>query len=270
MSNARKMLWAGAALLLLAFLAALSTPNLLRSRMAANEATLVSKSRRTRVTELSDPEQGQLALHAQASSPDKKLVLNADLGLMVVDVRAAAGEIRRLTDLNNGEIDKLEITETIGGFLSATLLVRVPASGLENAVEEFKKLAVRTEREQISAHDVTREFYDNEAHMRNLHAEEQQYLAVMKQARTIKDTLEVSEKLGDVRDRIERLQTQIQLMTHDIEMSLVTVALMQESDAQVFGIRWRPMYNAKIAARELLVGLGEWLDWVVASSSNCR
>jgi hypothetical protein len=47
-------------------------------------------------------------------------------------------------------------------------------------------------------------------------------------------------------------------------MSVVTIALMQESDAQVFGMRWRPLYNAKIAARELVVGLGEWLDWVVA------
>jgi hypothetical protein len=47
-------------------------------------------------------------------------------------------------------------------------------------------------------------------------------------------------------------------------MSVVTIALMQESDAKVFDIRWRPLYNAKIAARELLVGLGEWLDWAVA------
>jgi hypothetical protein len=183
---------------------------------------------------------------------------------MVEDARAAAEEIRRLTELNHGEIDKLEITETSGGFFSATLLVRVPASGLENALAAFRKVAVRTEREQVSTRDVTREFYDNEAHMRNLRAEEQQYLAIMKQAHTVKDTLEVSEELSDVRDRIERLQAQVQLLTHDIEMSVVTIALMQEYDAQVFGMRWRPLYNAKIATRELVVGLGEWLDWVVA------
>jgi hypothetical protein len=86
----------------------------------------------------------------------------------------------------------------------------------------------------------------------------------MKQAHTVKDTLEVSEKVSDVRDRIERLQTQVQLLTHDIEMSVVTIALTQESDAQVIGMRWRPLYNVKIAIRELLVGLGEWLDWIVA------
>ncbi|MBZ5569857.1 MAG: DUF4349 domain-containing protein [Acidobacteriia bacterium] len=164
--------------------------------------------------------------------------------------------------MNHGELQKLEITETGGGFVSATLMIRVPAAELEKALAELKKLAVRTEREQVSTRDVTREFYDNEAHIRNLRAEEQQYLAIMKQAHTVKDTLEVSQKLSDVRDRIERLQAQIQLMTHDIEMSAIAIVLMQ--DARVFGMRWRPLYSAKTAVRELLVGLGEWMDWVVA------
>jgi len=39
----------------------------------------------------------------------------------------------------------------------------------------------------------------------------------MKQAHTVKDTLDVSRKLSDVRNRIERLQAQIKVMTHDIE-----------------------------------------------------
>lgn len=264
MSNRQKLQWAFAALLLLTFVAAVSIPNLLRSRIAADEATLVSRSRSAQTTEQQVTQQAKLAVRGQVAARDRKLIQNAELGLMVRDVRAAAEGIRTLTELNHGEIDKLEIIETSGGFLSATLLVRVPASGLENALTEFKKLAVRTEREQVGTRDVTREFYDNEAHMRNLRAEEQQYLTIMKQARTIKDTLEVSEKLSDVRDRIERLQTQIQVMTHDIEMSLVNVALMQESETRILGIRWRPLHNAKIAAHELLVGLGEWLDWVVS------
>src|SRR5205085_5558549 len=94
--------------------------------------------------------------------------------------------IRKLVDLNHGEIDKLEIRDATGGSVSATLVVRVPASGLENALAEFKKVAVRTEREQVSTRDVSRDFYDNEAHMRNLRAEEQQYLLIMKQAHTVR------------------------------------------------------------------------------------
>jgi hypothetical protein len=86
----------------------------------------------------------------------------------------------------------------------------------------------------------------------------------MKQARTVSDTLEVSEKVSDVRDRIERLQAQIQVMTHDIEMSAVSITLTQKSEIAVVGNQWRPLYNAKLAVRELLDGLGDWTDWVVA------
>ena len=74
----------------------------------------------------------------------------------------------------------------------------------------------------------------------------------------------MTEKLSDVRDRIERLQAQIQLMRHDIEMSVVNIGLRQEYEARVFGIRWRPLYNAKIAVHDLLEGLGDWADSVVA------
>jgi hypothetical protein len=262
MNNGRKVLLAFGAVLIVVFFVAIGVPNLLRSRTVANEAALIGKLKSANF-EPQSAQQGQFGLYTQVMAPDKKLIRNAELGLIVGDVHAAAEQIRKATERNHGELDKLEVTETSSGFLSATLIVRVPASGLEDAVAEFKRLAVRTEREQISTRDVTREFYDNEAHMRNLRAEEQQYLAIMKQAHTVKDTLEVSEKLSDVRDRIERLQAQIQVLSHDIEMSAVTIELMQESDAQVFGIRWRPLYNAKIAARELLVGLGEWLDSVV-------
>ena len=261
MTNGRKALWAVAVILLLMLVVAVGTPNLLRSRIAADQAGSVGKFVDASMP-MQDAVRNQIAESTQGAPPVKKVIQNAELGLVVDDVHAAAGRIRKFAELNHGELQKLEITETGGGLVSATLMIRVPASELEKALAELKRLAVRTEREQVSTRDVTREFYDNQAHIRNLRAEEQQYLAIMKQAHTVKDTLEVSQKLSEVRDRIERLQAQIQLMTHDIEMSAIAIVLMQ--DARVLGMRWRPLYSAKTAVRELLVGLGEWMDWVVA------
>jgi hypothetical protein len=265
MSKRRKVLWAAAVLVLL-FLIAISLPTLRRTR--SQEAALPSPPASSSALLYTGQRNVEsVSLNATADSAgtvtERKLIHNAELGLTVVDVRAAAEQIRRITEARRGEIDNLEISEG-GGYVSATLAVRVPASGLQLALTEYKNAAVRTDHEQVSGRDVTREFYDNEAHMRNLRAEEEQYLSIMKQAHTVSDTLEVSEKLSAVRDRIERLQAQIQVMNHDIEMSTVGITLTQESDTRVLGIRWRPLYNAKIAARELLVGLGEWTDWVVA------
>lgn len=176
MTDRQKMLWAVAAALVLICIVATSTPNLLRSRMAANQAALIANFR----TATKQVVTTQLSLGNP--NPEKKLIHNAELGLIVSDVHAAVDQMRRLTESNHGQIDKVEINETGGGSLSATLVLRVPASGLETALAEFKNAGLRTEREQVTIRDVTREFYDNDAHMRNLRAEEQQYLTVMKQA----------------------------------------------------------------------------------------
>jgi len=269
MSKRQKVLWMAAGLFLLV-LAAIGLSNWRDSRpspqmVAFSSPRPSSPANALLATMQEDKGPGQQNEAADSASPvpDRKLIHNAELGLTVVDVRAVAEQIRRITEAGRGEVDNLEITDG-GGSVSATVVVRVPASGLTSALTEYKKLAVRTDHEQVSGRDVTREFYDNEAHMRNLGAEEQQYLTIMKQAHSVTDILQVSEKLSDVRDRIERLQAQIQVMTHDIEMSAVSISLTQESSTQVLGIRWRPLYNAKIATRELLAGLGEWTDWVVA------
>ena len=35
-------------------------------------------------------------------------------------------------------------------------------------------------------------------------------------------------------------------------------------DTPAFGFDWRPWYSAKMALRESLSGLGDWLNWVIA------
>lgn len=263
MRGKQKIVWVVAVAFILICMAAITTPRLTRSRVAPDKAFLLARSSAASTNEAQD---GANKLSFFEGSPDasKKLIENAELGLVVRDVRAAADQIRQLTVSNHGEIDRAELIDASGGLLSATLVVRVPASGLDAALAGFKRLAVRIEREQVNVRDVTQEFYDNDAHLRNLHAEEQQYLLIMQQAHTVKDTLEVSKQLSDVRDRIERLQVEIQFMKHDVEMSVVTIVLREDSDARAFGIRWQPVRNAEAAARQLLDGLGEWINWIVA------
>lgn len=263
MSTGSKIVWAVAGIGALLIWSIIVTPNLLRSRVASRQAVILGKLQRASE---SDADAGKTANNFafnQVTSPTKKLIHNAELALTVGDVRKAADQIVRLTEQSGGEVGKLEMTDNGSGVTTATLLVRVPATGFDGAIAAFKKVAIRTEREQLISRDVTREFYDNEAHMRNLQAEEQQYLAIMRRAGTIKDTLEASKELSDVRDRIERLQTQIQIMTHDIEMSQVAIALSQEANTQVLGFEWKPLNNTKSAVRDLLSGIGDWLDWVI-------
>ena len=123
---------------------------------------------------------------------------------------------------------------------------------------------MRVESEKIDAQDVTRQYIDRDANLRNLRAEETQYLIILKQAHTVKDTLDVSEKLSAVREQIEQQQAEFDTLSKQIETVAISLTLRAEADAQVFGLRWRPLYQIKLALREGLEGVGSYAASMVS------
>ena len=58
----------------------------------------------------------------------------------------------------------------------------------EEARAEIRKLGLRVESEKIDAQDVSRQYVDQDANLRNLRAEEAGYLAILKQAQRVNST----------------------------------------------------------------------------------
>jgi len=77
-----------------------------------------------------------------------------------------------------------------------TFTIPAPAVRFEDAKAGISKLAARVESEKTDAQDVTRRYLDMEARLRNLRAQEAQYLAIMKSAHPAQDLLDVSRKLA--------------------------------------------------------------------------
>jgi hypothetical protein len=141
---------------------------------------------------------------------------------------------------------------------SASLSIRVPAAKFEEVRAQIRKLGLRVESESIEAQDVTKQYVVQEARLRNLRAEEQQYLGILRKASNVKDTLEVSEKLNEVRGAIEERQAEFEALSKQVETVAINITLRAEADAQVLGLHWRPLYQLKIAARDGLDGLGDY------------
>jgi hypothetical protein len=97
-----------------------------------------------------------------------------------------------------------------------------------------------------------------EARLRNLRAEEAQYLIIMKSAYKVEDLLSVSEKLSEVRGQIEQQQAEFQTLSKQVETVAITISLRAVADAQVFGLNWRPLYQLKVAARDGLDALADY------------
>jgi len=171
-------------------------------------------------------------------------------------------KISSLAELAGGYVVSSE-----GGGQDATigsLTIRVPAERFEEVRAEIRKLGLRIQSEKIEAEDVTRQYVDQEASLRNLYAEERQYLAILKQAGTVKDMLAVSEKLSEVRGQIEQQHAEFNALSKQTETVAITISLRTQAEAQVLGLNWRPLYQIKLALRDGLESIGNYAAVMVS------
>jgi hypothetical protein len=196
----------------------------------------------------------------------RKIIRNGALDLLVNDVGQSIEKIGSIVKGAGGYVEKS--TQSNTGSRSASDTVRIPAARLDQTIAQVKALAISVDREGVQARDVTREYIDLDARLRNAQAEEAQYLQILKRATTIKDTLDVTEKLSDVRGRIEQMQGEMKFLTSQIDMSTLEISLRAEADETVAGIHWRPLRQAKVAWNEMLSGMTDWVDSVVAFFIN--
>jgi hypothetical protein len=251
----------------LLFWAAMALPKLNRSRIAANAPSEIARQRLLE-TEMASRRYYSPAAKAKpamtvsdaATSPpaagaaqaessgEQKMIRTSSLELVVQHPAEAMDRITALAERVGGYL----VSSEGGGQSAATgsLTIRVPVGRFEEVRAELRKLGLRVESEKIEAQDVTRQYVDQEANLRNLRAEESQYLAILKQANTVKDMLTVSEKLSEVRGQIEQQQAEFNALSKQTETVAITIALRTEAEEQVFGLNWRPLYQVKVALRD--------------------
>jgi len=275
-----KLAIGGAVVLLAAWLA---TPNLMRSRSSADEAVRWAASQQmyegTRFQDSALHDAGPVSLSktgavvaelksaastkAQTATSDRKMVRTGALELIVISPADAAEQIRRMAESMGGYLEAAQIGGTKEAP-TAALTIRIPATRFEDAKAGMRKLAAHVESEKTDAQDVTRQYVDMEARLRNLRAEEAQYLAIMKSAYKVDDMIEVSQKVSEVRGEIEQQQAEFQTLSKQVETVAITVSLRAVADAQVFGLTWRPLYQLKVAARDGLDAMADYATTMTA------
>lgn len=107
---------------------------------------------------------------------------------------------------------------------SGTLVLRVPAAEFEAVLGELKGLGTITS-ESISGEDVTAQFVDLEARLRNWEAQEQVLLGLMAKAQTIQESITVQRTLQDVQLAIEEIRGQLRVLDDQTAMSTVTLVI---------------------------------------------
>ncbi len=158
------------------------------------------------------------------AAPDRMVVRNGSMEMVVDDVAATAQEIGRLAATFAGHVVSSSLYEDDGRTFG-TVVVRVDADRFDAALAAFRGLAVEVVRETTSATDVTEEYVDLTAQRRNLERTEQQLLALLERAGSVEELLEVQRELSRVRGEIEQLEGRIRYLEQTTASSLIEVYL---------------------------------------------
>ena len=236
--------WVAIGVLVVAGLVFVSTPNLLRSKMSANESSMVGRLRNA-------------TAFATTESPLRLTIQNGAMDLVVSNPAQASEKIRQLAADSGGFTVTAE-SRGANQDQSASTTIRVPQSKFTEVRDAVRKMGIRVEGEHFEAQDVTKQYVDQSARLRNLRAQETQYLGILKQAKTVKDTIDVSEKLDGVRGEIETQQAEFDALSKQVKTVALTITLRAEAEAQVFGLQWRPLYQLKLAARQGIESVGDY------------
>jgi len=179
------------------------------------------------------------------------------------------------------EIKSIEsIAKTLGGYLvnsnlsrpdsaaSGNITVRVPEDKRPEALEVFKKLAVKVVSESVSGTDITDQYVDLEAQLDVLLQTKSKYLSILNQATRVEDLLNVQQQLTSIQQQIDGVKGQQKYYEQSAKLSLISIYLSTDELALPYAPTnvWRPAVVFKEAVRSLIANfrnLGSLLIWGV-------
>ncbi|MDX1463768.1 MAG: DUF4349 domain-containing protein [Marinirhabdus sp.] len=103
------------------------------------------------------------------------------------------------------------------------MVVRVPTKNFQSLIDGISEGVNYFDEKTISRQDVTEEFVDLEARLNAKRELEQRYLELLKQAKNVKEMLEIERELSTIREEIEAKQGRLNYLQDQVSMSTVTI-----------------------------------------------
>lgn len=205
---------------------------------SANEATMVSAAPPAMAAPRAakeEPPQDPAQKLQQARAP--MLVYTARLTMAVFEVESSLSAVE-------------EIAREAGGFLSKrermAITIRVPSPSFDDVIKKLEKLGDVHDR-NITASDVTDEFYDLEARLKSARAVQARLVELLAKANTVEESVVIERELGRVNQEVERFEGRLKLLRDQLAYSTITAT-------------FRPKSTEIVNKQGSFRLPGEWLD----------
>jgi hypothetical protein len=210
---------------------------------------------------------------AQPAKPEpvsRKIIYTASVEITVEKFEAAEQELLQLVKAQDGAyIAKSDVRGSPGTPRSGTWTIRVPVAGFEAFKQAVAGLG-ELQRNQTDSQDVTDEYYDLGARIKNKQVEEERLLKHLeKSTGKLEDILAVEKELTRVRGEIERYQGRRQYLEKLSALTTVTVTIHErknyvpsEPKAPAFGTTVSRTFESSL---DLLTAFGKGLVLVTVA-----
>jgi PKD repeat protein len=155
------------------------------------------------------------------------VVRTGDMAIVVNDIITAIDAIGKNAASYPGGYVVTSQTWREGERLRGSISIRVPAASFESAMESIARLAVEVTTRNSTSKDVTEEYTDLNARLKNLEATEAQLVKIMASATKVEDVLNVQRELTRVRGDIESTKARLIYLQRTSDTSLISVRLEQ-------------------------------------------
>ncbi len=158
---------------------------------------------------------------------ERKIIKTGDVRFKTKDLDKTRQTIISSVNALKGYVN--EESQTVNGNdLEMHLTVRVPAQYFDSLMTIISSNAEYFDSKNIHTQDVTEEFIDVTTRIKNKKSLESQYLTILKQAKSIKEIMEVRRELTTVREEIESAEGRLRYLSSQVSYSTLTLVFYKE------------------------------------------
>ena len=235
------------------------------------------------VKEAGGAEQGaspeaKAAMKAAGAPADRKIVYTATMDVVVKDLDEAIPKVESLVSSHKGYISRSEIRGDAGSRRTATYTLRVPVDALQPARDALAELG-SVERNALDSQDVTEEYVDVQARLKNFKEQEEKLNELLKEKRKeekLEDIIKVSDRIAEVRRDVERVQGRLNYLSNMTTLATLNLTLREIKDYKPptaptfwsrvttrFGQSWDALVEFGQDLALFVVGLVPWLPVLI-------
>jgi len=209
---------------------------------------------------------------ASPQTTQRKVIMSHALSMEVKSFAATLQSLTALAEANGGYIYQSTRSSLDKKSYSGTIGIRVPVGKSGSVLGAIRNLG-EVENERSTAQDITDDYVDMEARLKNAQASEARLKEMYQRAGTVEDVLEVEKELTRVRGDIEAFQAKKRNWDLQVAMVTIEVNLHEPAAALPTGHSfWEPIRTAfssslevfATSVRALIIFTSAAIPWLLA------